>query len=90
MKPEACRYEKMCNTFYEVANLAVDSENAYKNVMTHICEMKGELKEGGNARGSNKPISMDIQNDSTSCDNGLVISKETRKILDPVVVCQKG
>lgn len=90
MKPKAFRYEKMCNAFYEVANLAADFENAYKNVMTQICEMKGELKEGGNAWGSNKPISMDIQNDSTSCGNGLVISKEVREILDPVVVCQKG
>ena len=90
MKPEACRYEKMCNTFYEVANLVEDSKNTYKNVMTQICEMKGELKEGGNAYGSNKPISIDIQNDSTSCDNGLVISKKARKILDPMVVSQKG
>ena len=90
MKPEACRYEKMCNAFYEVANLVEDSKNTYKNVMTQICEMKGELKEGGNAYGSNKPISIDIQNDSTSCDNGLVISKKARKILDPMVVSQKG
>ena len=90
MKPKACRYEKMCNAFYEVANFVANSENAYKNVMTQICEMKGELKEGGNACGSNKPISIDIQNDSTSCGNGLVISKEAKKFLDPVVVCQKG
>ena len=90
LKPEACRYEKMCNAFYEVANLAADFENAYKNVMTQICEMKGELKEGGNACGSNKPISIDIQNDSTSCGNGLVILKEARKNLNLVVVCQKG
>ncbi|KAK9990128.1 hypothetical protein SO802_025113 [Lithocarpus litseifolius] len=80
----------MCNAFYEVANLAADSENAYKNVMTQICEMKGELKEGGNVCGSNKPISIDIQNDSTSCGNGLVVSKEGRKTLDPMVVYQKG
>ena len=80
----------MCNAFYEVANLVEDSKNTYKNVMTQICEMKGELKEGGNAYGSNKPISIDIQNDSTSCDNGLVISKKARKILDPMVVSQKG
>ncbi|KAL4633859.1 hypothetical protein ACB092_04G153500 [Castanea dentata] len=90
LKPKAFRYEKMCNAFYEGANLAADFENAYKNVMTQICEMKGELKEGGNACGSNKPISMDIQNDSTSCGNGLVISKEAKEILDPVVICQKG
>nr|POE44971.1 hypothetical protein CFP56_79685 [Quercus suber] len=90
LKPEARCYEKMCNAFYEVANLAADFENAYKNVMTQICEMKGEFKEGGNACGSNKPISIDILNDSTSCGNGLVISKEARKILDLVVVCQKG
>ena len=90
MKPEACRYEKMCNAFYEVVNLAANSENAYKNVMTQICEMKRELKEGGNACGSNKPISIDIQNDSTSCGNGLVILKEARKNLNLVVVCQKG
>ena len=80
----------MCNAFYEVAILAADSENAYKNVMTQICEMKRELKEGGTVCGSNKPISIDIQNYSTSCHNGLVILKEARKILDPVVVCQKG
>ena len=65
-------------------------QNAYKNMMTQICEMKWELKEGGNACGSNKPISIDIQNDSTSCGNGFVISKEVRKILETVVVCQKG
>ena len=80
----------MCNAFYEVANLVANSENAYKNVMTQICEMKRELKEGGNACGSNKPISIDIQNDSTSCGNGLVILKEARKNLNLVVVCQKG
>ena len=80
----------MCNAFYEVAILATDSENAYKNVMTQICEMKGEIKEGGAVCGSNKPIFIDIQNDSSSRGNGLVISKEARKILDPVVVCQKG
>ena len=80
----------MCNAFYEVANLVANSENAYKNVITQICEMKRELKEGGNACGSNKPISIDIQNDSTSCGNSLVILKEARKNLNPVVVCQKG
>ena len=90
LKPEACRYEKMCNAFYEVVNLAANSENAYKNVITQICEMKRELKEGGNACGSNKPISIDIQNDSTSCGNSLVILKEARKNLNLVVVCQKG
>ena len=80
----------MCNAFYEVANFVANSENAYKNVMTQICEMKWELKEGGSAYSSNKPISIDIQNDSTSCGNGLVILKEARKILDSMVVCQKG
>ena len=80
----------MCNAFYEVANLAVDSENAYKNVMTHICEMKRELKEGENACGSNKPISIDIQNDSTSCDNGLVISKKLEKFLIQWLFVKRG
>ena len=90
LKPKASHYEKMCNAFYEVANLIEDSKNTYNNVMTQICEMKRELKEGGNACGSNKPISIDIQNDSTSCGNSLVILKEARKNLNPVVVCQKG
>ncbi|KAL7195883.1 hypothetical protein ACSBR1_036001 [Camellia fascicularis] len=45
VKPEARRYDKMCNAFHEVADLATDSEGRCELVMIWIHELKKELKE---------------------------------------------
>jgi hypothetical protein len=80
-------FDKMCNAFYEVADLATKSEDMYEKVMTRICELKRELK---NEEDVNKHSSLGMYNDLTSSGDDLVISKESRNVLDPLVVRQKG
>ncbi|CAL5427921.1 unnamed protein product [Camellia sinensis] len=57
VKPEARRFDKMCNAFHEVADLATDTEDRCEMVMTWIHKLNGELKEAEDVCGTNKPIS---------------------------------
>ncbi|XP_075671108.1 protein FAR-RED IMPAIRED RESPONSE 1-like [Castanea sativa] len=56
VKPEAQRYDKMCKAFYEVANLAADSEDRCEKVMAQIQELKREFENEEGVCGRNKPI----------------------------------
>nr|POE86249.1 isoform 2 of protein far1-related sequence 2 [Quercus suber] len=56
VKPEAQRYDKMCKAFYEVANLAADSEDRCDKVMAQIQELKREFENEEGVCGRNKPI----------------------------------
>ncbi|KAL7172245.1 hypothetical protein ACSBR2_031857 [Camellia fascicularis] len=57
VKPEARRFDKMCNAFHEVADLATDTEDRCEMVMAWIHKLNGELKEAEDVCGTNKPIS---------------------------------
>ncbi|KAL4594712.1 hypothetical protein ACB092_12G039000 [Castanea dentata] len=80
----------MYKVFNEVADLAVDSKDKCEKVVARILELKEEFKQEKLVCGSNEPIFAGIPTDSTSCGDDLAISKETKNILDPVVVRQKG
>ncbi|KAL0003275.1 hypothetical protein SO802_017056 [Lithocarpus litseifolius] len=86
VKPETQRFDKMYKVFNEIADLAADSEDKCEKVVARILDLKGEFKQEKLVCGSNEPISAD----STSCGDDLAISKETKNILDPIVVRQKG
>ncbi|XP_028077431.1 protein FAR1-RELATED SEQUENCE 6-like isoform X1 [Camellia sinensis] len=90
LKLEARRYDKMCNAFYEVADLAADFEYRCEKVMAHLHELKEDFKEVEVVSGSNKHVSMVTHNESTSQGDGIVISKGSTNILDPLTVRQKG
>ncbi|GMP48271.1 hypothetical protein CsSME_00015683 [Camellia sinensis var. sinensis] len=60
-------------------------------VVEQLRELKGELKEEVDVvSGSNKFGSMSTQNASSSYGDGVLNSKESTTILDPIVVYQKG
>ncbi|KAL7205372.1 hypothetical protein ACSBR2_018337 [Camellia fascicularis] len=91
IKPEARRYDKMFNIFNEVADLATSCDNKCDKVVEQLRELKGELKEEVDVvSGSNKFGSMSTQNASSSYGDGVLNSKESTTILDPIVVRQKG
>lgn len=54
-KPEALRYEIMCNAFYEVAELSNGSEDKTKTVMDWISELKKKVKRDDAIFGSSQP-----------------------------------
>ncbi|KAL7167294.1 hypothetical protein ACSBR2_037873 [Camellia fascicularis] len=91
IKPEARRYDKMFNVFNEVADLATSCDNKCDKVVEQLRELKGESKEEVDVvSGSNKFGSMSTQNASSSYRDGVLNSKESTTILDPIVVRQKG
>ncbi|GMP88026.1 hypothetical protein CsSME_00040165 [Camellia sinensis var. sinensis] len=71
----------MCNAFYEVTELAEDSEDRYEKVMERMYELNISFKEGSCR--SNEDISKVHQKNPTSCANGFGIPKESINILDP-------
>ncbi|XP_028083704.1 protein FAR1-RELATED SEQUENCE 2-like [Camellia sinensis] len=81
MKSKACCFAKMCNAFYEVTELAEDSEDRYEKVMERMYELNISFKEGSCR--SNEDISKVHQKNPTSCANGFGIPKESINILDP-------
>ncbi|XP_058181113.1 protein FAR-RED IMPAIRED RESPONSE 1-like [Rhododendron vialii] len=85
---EARRHDNMCNLFNEVADLAEDSQEKYDKVMGRLRELKRELIECSDDCGSNK--ASDTPNDSCPLGDGVLPSKESRKILDPVALRRKG
>lgn len=81
-KPEARRYDNMCNEFFELAELAQDSEERYEKVLEIVRRLKGEFKEVEVVRGSIGSI---------SCENGgQEIFEEITNVVDPLVAWRKG
>ncbi|XP_058211621.1 protein FAR1-RELATED SEQUENCE 6-like [Rhododendron vialii] len=85
---EARRHDNMCNLFNEVADLAEDYQEKYAKVMGRLRELKEELIESSTVCGSN--MGLGISNDSFSLGDGVLPSKESRNILDPVPLRRKG
>ncbi|KAL7220338.1 hypothetical protein ACSBR2_013257 [Camellia fascicularis] len=79
MLPETRRYNKMFNVFNDVADLVTDCENRCDMVVEQLLELKGKLKE-----------EVEIHHNSTTHGDGVSKSKESRTILDPVVLRQMG
>ncbi|KAL7233139.1 hypothetical protein ACSBR1_016886 [Camellia fascicularis] len=82
LKPEARRFDKMCNVFYEVADLAAVSEDWSEKFIERIFEFRICMKQ--DSCPSDKQIFVRTQNGSTSCEDGIGISKESKNILDPL------
>ncbi|KAK9180305.1 hypothetical protein WN943_029513 [Citrus x changshan-huyou] len=96
------RYEKMCNAFSEVADIASDDENSYKTVLDWIekamkdlpkqihCESVGKTNTGGASCSSNKQINSESVErtviDEVSCSSNNV----QLALNDPVVTRRKG
>ncbi|KAI8555731.1 hypothetical protein RHMOL_Rhmol05G0197800 [Rhododendron molle] len=85
---EARRHDNMCNLFNEVADLAEDSQEKYDKVMARLLELKGELIESSIVCGSN--VISGTPNNSISIGDGVLPSKESTNILDPVTLRRKG
>ncbi|KAG5531088.1 hypothetical protein RHGRI_025897 [Rhododendron griersonianum] len=85
---EARRHDNMCNLFNEVADLAEDSQEKYDKVMARLLELKGELIESSIVCGSN--VISSTPNNSFSIGDGVLPSKESTNILDPVTLRRKG
>ncbi|KAL7244292.1 hypothetical protein ACSBR1_016517 [Camellia fascicularis] len=77
LKAEARRYDKMFNVVNEVVYLATECEDKCDTVVASLCELKGKLKQVEVVCGS-------------SHGDGLLISKGSANILDPLVIRQKG
>ncbi|KAI8026134.1 putative pectinesterase/pectinesterase inhibitor 36 [Camellia lanceoleosa] len=91
MLPETRRYNKMFNVFNDVADLATDCENRCDMVVEQLLELKGKLKEEVEIDyGNNKSSFVSNHHNSTTHGDGVLKSKESRTILDPVVLRQKG
>ncbi|KAL7227681.1 hypothetical protein ACSBR1_022531 [Camellia fascicularis] len=89
-KPEAHRFNKICNAFYEVADLRAETDDKCDKMIERIQQLKWEFTEVGDVYGSNKPRSTSIHNGFPSCGDGIIIPKENRAILDPLALRQKG
>ncbi|KAL7199835.1 hypothetical protein ACSBR2_022025 [Camellia fascicularis] len=91
MLPETRRYNKMFNVFNDVVNLATDCENRCDIVVEQLLELKGKLKEEVEIDCGNKKSSfVSNHHNSTTHGDGVSKSKESRTMLDPVVLRQKG
>ncbi|KAL7247237.1 hypothetical protein ACSBR2_002205 [Camellia fascicularis] len=91
MLPETRQYNKMFNVFNDVADLATDYENRCDMVVEQLLELKGKLKEEVEIDcGNNKSSFVSNHHNSTTHGDGVSKSKESRTILDPVVLRQKG
>ena len=71
-----------------IANFAEDCEEKYEKVMGRVRELKIELIESSVVCGSN--VLFDTPNASFSLGDIAIPSKESRNILDPKAVTQKG
>ncbi|GFS32429.1 hypothetical protein Acr_00g0022740 [Actinidia rufa] len=73
-KVEVCRYDNMCNEFFELAELARDSEERYEKVMANVQGLKREFKEVEVVCESNKYAGTSIENGAVSYGNDHAIS----------------
>ncbi|KAF9592471.1 hypothetical protein IFM89_015042 [Coptis chinensis] len=56
-KPESRRFDELCNAFEEVADMVVDCEDRYKELMVHVHTLKEKFSHDNGACGSAKPVS---------------------------------
>lgn len=91
---EACRYDNMCNNFFEVADLARDYQERHDIVVAQCRKWKEEFSLPIAGCGSNiQPTG--TRKDSCSVGDEVLLSKDSMnkdcmKILDPIVRHQKG
>ncbi|KAA8541383.1 hypothetical protein F0562_025347 [Nyssa sinensis] len=88
-KAEAKRFDSLCNSFHEVADMATESEDKFNLVMTWVGEMKNNLKHAEGICGSNQTTSK-VSTENNSIGEGHGISNESKNILTPLVVRSKG
>ena len=81
---------KFANAFSEVADLGAETDDRCDKMIERIQELKWECTEVGDVYGSNKPRYTSIHNGILSCGDGIIIPKESRAILDPLALHQKG
>ncbi|GMP97911.1 hypothetical protein CsSME_00045997 [Camellia sinensis var. sinensis] len=81
----------MFNVFNDVVDLATDCENRCDMVVEQLLELKGKLKEEVEIDyENNKSSFVSNHHNSTTHGDGVSKSKESRTILDPVILRQKG
>ncbi|KAF9591404.1 hypothetical protein IFM89_004102 [Coptis chinensis] len=56
-KPESRRFDELCYAFEEVADMVVDCEDRYKELMVHVHTLKEKFSHDNGACGSAKPVS---------------------------------
>ncbi|XP_024041931.1 protein FAR1-RELATED SEQUENCE 5-like [Citrus clementina] len=96
------RYEKMCNAFSEVADVASDDENSYKTVLDWIekamkdlpkqirCESVGKTSTGGASCSSNKQINSESVERTVIGEVSCGSNNVQLALNDPVVTRRKG
>ncbi|KAH9703431.1 protein FAR1-RELATED SEQUENCE [Citrus sinensis] len=96
------RYEKMCNAFSEVADVASDDENSYKTVLDWIekamndlpkqirCESVGKTNTGGASCSSNKQINSESVERTVIGEVSCGSNNIQLALNDPVVTRRKG
>ncbi|KAH9769762.1 protein FAR1-RELATED SEQUENCE [Citrus sinensis] len=96
------RYEKMCNAFSEVANIASNDENSYKTVLDWIekvmkdlpkqihCESVGKTNTGGASCSSNKQINSESVERTVIGEVSCSSNNVQLALNDPVVTRCKG
>ena len=96
------RYEKMCNAFSEVADIASDDENSYKTVLDWIekamkdlpkqihCESVGKTNIGGASCSSNKQINSESVERTVIGEVSCGSNNIQLALNDPVVTRRKG
>ncbi|KAK2654384.1 hypothetical protein Ddye_014240 [Dipteronia dyeriana] len=89
VKPEGQRFDKMCNSFYEVADLATNNEETFCMVMKAIDCLKAKLTIDGSGCGSSQCCANLIK-DAIENEDLNNTSNEKRNILTPRVVRSKG
>ncbi|KAK2641451.1 hypothetical protein Ddye_023214 [Dipteronia dyeriana] len=89
VKPEGQRFDKLCNSFYEVADLATNNEETFCMVMEAIDCLKVKLTLDGSGCGSGQCCANLIK-DSVGNEDLNNTSNEKRNILTPRVVRSKG
>ncbi|KAF9589004.1 hypothetical protein IFM89_017683 [Coptis chinensis] len=85
--PKNERFDRMCNAFYEIADLATDNEDKTNIVMKWINGLNNELKKGEGACASSQPITCGSEQPTacetsgnvhtTTKDNGLIRSPQS-------------
>ncbi|KAH9723117.1 protein FAR1-RELATED SEQUENCE [Citrus sinensis] len=96
------RYEKMCNAFNEVADIASDDENSYKTVLDWIekamkdlakqihCESVGKTNTGGASCSNNKQINNESVERTVIGEVSCSSNNVQLALNDPVVTRRKG
>ncbi|KAA8524958.1 hypothetical protein F0562_011404 [Nyssa sinensis] len=88
-KAEAKRFDSLCNSFHEVADMASESEDKFNLVMTWVGEMKNNLNHTESICGSNQTTPK-VSTENKSVGKGHGISNESKNILAPLAARSKG